>query len=157
MTFTPDFCKANILVDMESEILYGAEQMNVSFPIRFPTVNIPLRDMGGLYDIADKIRMKLDHLPMLPQTKDADEEDYDADGWYDFYVGIKRLPDGDKLDSCICFTVDSCASDDGQEYIINLSAQEQENVYAALNASVEATMGKSCSSMLDEAQKEMEC
>lgn len=163
MTFTPDFCSANIRIDTEGEILYGIDQLNVSAPLRFPTVEIPLRDMSGLYEIADNMRMALGHLPMMPHAVDdedecyeADEESYDADGWYNFYVGIYRRPDGDHLENCIRFTVDSYASDDGEEYMISLDEEEQKTVFARLDESAKEKLGKSVAALLDESAKELE-
>lgn len=163
MTFTPDFCSANIRIDTESDILFGSDQMNVSNPLRFPTVEIPLRDMSGLYEIADNMRMALGHLPMMPHAVDdedecyeADEESYDADGWYNFYVGIYRLPDGDHLEHCIRFTVDSYASDDGDEYMISLDEEEQKTVFACLDENASERLNTSCAALLDMAQAEME-
>lgn len=156
-TFTADYCKQNIRVDAESEVMYGEDQMWLtSAPIVFPTANIPLRDMSGLYSLADAIRMSEGHLPMLPQSGSGDDDDYDCDGWYDFYVGINRLPDGDKLDNCICFTVSSpTAEDEGAEYTIDLSETEQACVYAALDESAMVTLGKSLTALLDESEAYM--
>lgn len=156
MTFTPDFCAANIRIDTESDILFGSDQVNVSHPVRFPTVEIPLRDMSGLYEIADKMRMALGHLPMMPPSEDADDYSYDADGWYNFCVTVFRLHDRDRLENCIIFTVDSVCSDDGEEYSIYLTGEEQETVFARLDESAKEKLGKSVAALLDEAEKEME-
>lgn len=157
MTFTPDFCAANIRIDTEGDILYDSAQQNISYALRFPTVNIPLRDMSGLYEIADKIRMDYGYLPMMPQSDDADDESYDCDGWYNFYVGVSRLPEGDKLDNCISFTVDSnCAEDDGKEYAFELDPEEQAAVFARLDEQTREHEEKSLSELLDESEKELQ-
>lgn len=157
MTFTKDFCAANIRIDTEGDILYDSEQRNISYALRFPTVNIPLRDMSGLYEIADKIRMDYGYLPMMPQNENADYESYDCDGWYNFCVGVSRLPEGDKLDSCINFTVDSPVSeDDGKEYAIELDPEEQAAVFAGLDEQAREHEQKSLAKLLDESAKELQ-
>ena len=151
MIFTPDFCAANIRIDAEGEILFGSDQINAAVP----TVNFPLRDMSGLYELADKIRMDLGYLPMMPQNEDADEESYDADGWYNFSVGVCRTQDGDALDRCITFTVDSLSDDNGEEYTINLDDAERKTIYALLDEDARKVLGKSCAELLDEAAAEL--
>lgn len=155
MTFTPDFCAANIRIDKENDFVLWSDTMNVSYPLRFPIVNIPLRDMSGLYEIADKIRTDLGYLPMMPPCADADDESYDPDGWYNFSVDIIRLPDGDMLGRCITFTVDSHSADDGEEYTIDLDDAERKTIYARLDELARDVYGKSCAELLDESQAEL--
>ena len=78
--------------------------------------------------------------------RDGRTDDVDNDGWYDFYIGISRLP-GDnqkcQLDSSISFVVVNSDSDDNEDmYTIDLTASEAEYVYEILNRQCRRYHGK---------------
>ena len=91
--------------------------------------------------------------------RDGRSDDVDNDGWYDFYVGISKLPGGHqecKLDSSISFVVVNSDSDDNEDmYSIDLTESEQAYVYEILNQQCRRYHGKDCATLLAESEKEL--
>ena len=111
----------------------------------------------ALVEVADRIRMEKGYLPMHP--RDGKTDDVDCDGFYDFYVGISKLP-GDhqqcQLDSSISFMVVNSDSDDNEDmYNIDLTEAEREYVYEILNRQCRRYHGKDCAELLAESEKEL--
>ena len=77
--------------------------------------------------ISNNIRMEKGYLPTHPRDGRTDEVDTEA--WYDFYIGICRLPGENQpcqLDSSITFIVVNSDADDNENmYGIELTADEQ--------------------------------
>ena len=92
MNLLEAFIRDEIFIDFGSDVLYGSDQCNVSFPCRFPTVTFQLMATNGLSQIADRIRKDLGFAPMHPMDEYTDDT-CDNDGWYDFYVGINGYTD----------------------------------------------------------------
>ena len=108
-------------------------------------------------EVADRIRMEKGYFPMHPW--DGRTDDVDCDGWYDFYIGISKLP-GDhqqcQLDSSISFVVVNSDSDDNEDmYNIDLTESEKEYVYEILNRQCRRYHGKDCAELLAESEKEL--
>ena len=157
MTLTENFIQNAIHLDAGAEIMYGSDQMYDTYPCRFPTVEFELMATDALVEVADCIRLEKGYKPMHP--RDGRTDDVDNDGWYDFYIGISKLP-GDhqqcQLDNCINFVVVNSDSDDNEDmYEITLTELEQELVYEILNRQCRKYHGKDCSTLLAEAEKEL--
>ena len=63
---TESFINTEIFIDFNSEILYGEDQANVCYPVRFPTVRFQLMPANRLIEIVDRLRHKLGFKPMYP-------------------------------------------------------------------------------------------
>ena len=156
MTLTEDFITQAIHIDFGGEILYGSDQVFDTHPVRFPTVEFILKATDVLTEIADRIRFDKGYPPILPR---ADGMDYDHNGFYNFYIGISKLPgEGQecRADKCISFViVNSDFSDNEDMYNIELSESDQQIVLEALDKQCRRHLGKSCEELLTEAEKEM--
>ena len=157
MTLTEKFIADAIQLDSGAEVMYGSDQMCDTYPVRFATVEFQLMATDALVEVADRIRMEKGYLPMHP--RDGRTDDVDNDGWYDFYIGISRLP-GDnqkcQLDSSISFVVVNSDSDDNEDmYTIDLTASEAEYVYEILNRQCRRYHGKDCETLMAEAEREL--
>ncbi len=87
MTLTEAFAVNEIFIDCGAEILYGDDQVNMTCPVKFPTVNFRLMATNGLVQIADRIRKEAGCKPMHAMDEYADAT-CDNFGWYDFYIGL---------------------------------------------------------------------
>ena len=157
MTLTEKFIADAIQLDSGAEVMYGSDQVYDTFPCRFPTVEFQLVATDALVEVADRIRMEKGYLPMHPRDGRTDE--VDNDGWYDFYVGISKLP-GDhqqcQLDSSISFVVVNSDSDDNEDmYNIDLTESEKECVFDILNRQCRRYHGKDCAALLAESEAEL--
>lgn len=157
MTLTEKFIADTIQLDSVAEVMYGSDQIYDTYPCRFPTVEFQLVATDALVKVADRIRMEKGYLPMHPRDGRTDE--VDNDGWYDFYVGISKLP-GDhqqcQLDSSISFVVVNSDSDDNEDmYTIDLTESEKECMFEILNRQCRRYHGKDCAALLAEAEAEM--
>ena len=157
MTLTEKFIADAIQLDSGAEVIYGSDQINDTYPCRFATVEFQLMATDALVEVADRIRMEKGYLPMHP--RDGRTDDVDNDGFYDFYIGISRLPGENqpvKLDSSISFVVVNSDSDDNEDmYTIDLTASEAEYVYEILNRQGRRYHGKDCETLMAEAEKEL--
>ena len=157
MTLTEKFIADAIHLDVGAEIMYGSDQMYDSYPISFPTVEFQLTATDALAELADGIRLEKGCKPIFPRDGSAD--DVDNDGWYDFYIGISKLP-GKKQDCCldnsISFVVVNSDSNDNEDmYEIPLTESEQECIFEILNRQCRKYHSKDCLTLLAEAEKEM--
>ena len=156
MTLTKKFIRDAIQLDSNAEVMYGSDEIFDTYPCRFPTVEFQLMATDALVEIADRIRMEKEYKPMHP--RDGRIDDVDSDGWYDFYIGISKLP-GDTdvhIDSNINFIVVNSDSDDNEDmYEISLTDDERSAIYEILNAQCRRYHGKDIAAMLSEAEKEM--
>ena len=157
MTLTENFIQNAIHLDAGAEVMYGSDQIYDTYPCRFPTVEFQLMATDALVEVADRIRMEKGYLPLHP--RDGRTDDVDNDGWYDFYVGVSKLP-GDhqqcQLDSSISFVVVNSDFDDNEDmYNINLTETEREYVYEILNRQCRRYHGKDCATLLAESEKEL--
>ena len=157
MTLTEKFISDTLHIDFDGEILYGSDEVFDAHPVRFATVEFILKATDVLVEIADRIRFDKGYPPVYPR---ADGMDYDADGFYNFYIGISKLPgDGQacRTDKCISFVVvNSDSSDNEDMYEIELSESDQEIVLAVLDKQCKRYLGKSCTELLAEAERGMQ-
>lgn len=155
MTLTEGFVKDEVIIDFGAEVMYGDDQCHIDYPCRFPTVGFQLMATRGLSQIADRIRKDTGYKPMHAMDEYTDDT-CDNDGWYDFYVGLNGFADN-HMDSCIEFIVVNSDSEDNEElYSIDLTAAEQEAVFACLDEQCREHLGQSCEELLAEAKKRME-
>lgn len=157
MTLTEKFIADAIHLDVGAEIMYGSDQMYDSYPISFPTVEFQLTATDALAELADGIRLEKGCKPIFPRDGSAD--DVDNDGWYDFYIGISKLPGKNqdcRLDNSISFVVVNSDSNDNEDmYEIPLTESEQECIFEILNRQCRKYHSKDCLTLLTEAEKEM--
>jgi hypothetical protein len=157
MTLTEKFISDAVRIDFGGEILYGSDEVFDTHPVRFATVEFILKATDVLVEIADRIRFDKGYPPVYPR---ADGMDYDADGFYNFYIGISKLPgDGQacRADKCISFVVvNSDSSDNEDMYEIELSESDQGIVLDILDKQCRRHLGKSCADLLAEAERGMQ-
>ena len=145
----------DIIVDFDSEIMYGSDQCYMSRPYRFPTVGFQLKATEVLIRIADSIREDAGFTPVHPVNAITGKLRV-THGFYDFYVGINGFTDN-HMDNCIEFIViDEDSEDDEEKYIIDLTTEEQNIVYNSLNKQCRKHLGKGCEDLLVKAKKQME-
>lgn len=131
---------------------FGSEQMNVSSPIRFPTVMIPLESTNTLDKPIDAMRVEAGYLPMFPEDESME---YDCDGWYNFYATLFRLPGAMMcvyIEAVVCSDL---AKDNEQSYTIDLTSKEQTEIIYVLGEQLWKRFGISCTELLKEAEQEM--
>lgn len=91
-----------------------------------------LLSTDNLIGLADKLRQSKGYLPMIQN----DDEQYDMDGWYNFYFVIEcTITNSEVTDFCyeLWFSVDSdFAVDDGKCYNIELSDSSMNKIVAWL-------------------------
>ena len=144
-----------IKIDFDLPFKYGKDQMDICYPICFPTVTFPLYDFDTLVSLADGIRTANGGRPLYPM-EGYPEETCDQNGWYNFYISINGTPSC-PVDTYISAYVDSpdCA-DDGYEYAIPIPEADMNALYQSLDAQCRKHLGKSCADLLTEARMEME-
>jgi hypothetical protein len=157
MTLTENFIREAIHLDSGAEIMYGTDEVYDTYPCRIPTVEFQLIATDALVEVADCIRLEKGYKPMHP--RDGRTDDVDTDGFYDFYIGISKLPNESvdvQLDSSITFIVVNSDSDDNEDmYGIELTDSEVEYVLAVLEQQCRKYESKTCAQLLDEAEREM--
>ena len=157
MTLTEKFISDAIRIDLGGEILYGSDQVFDTNPVRFPTVEFILKATDVLVEIADRIRFEKGYPPVYPR---AEGMNYDTDGFYNFYIGISKLPgEGQecRADKCVNFVVvNSDSSDNEDMYSIELSESDQVIVRSVLDRQCRRYLGKSCEELLAEAESAMQ-
>lgn len=120
-------------------------------------VEFMLMATDALAEVADHIQMEKGYFPT--HTRDGRSDEVDNDAWYDFYIGIRRLP-GDnqpcQLDSSTTLIVVNSDADDNEEiYGIELTSNEQSVVLDILNSQYRKYLSKTCDELLNEAKEEM--
>ena len=138
-----------IHIDTEQEYMLGDGQAYFCYPVRFPAVEFELAATTELCEIVDVIRKEKGYPPML-------EDGGDSEGWYDLYLGLNGYADS-RLDTSIMAVVVNSDSEDNEDYyLIDLSEDEQREIYAILDDQCMRYYEKSCADLLDEARREME-
>ena len=143
-----------IFIDRDGYWNFGSDQAYIDYPIKFPTVTIALQDTHELNKLIDAARMEAGHKPMFPENwKELDPEDWDDNGWYNFYVGLNGWSNT-RVDACIEAIVQSeWADDNEQSYYIDLTEAEQLAIYNELNKQLIRRFGTSCKELLKEAEE----
>ena len=158
MTLTENFIADAVHLDTGAEVMYGADEMFDSYPVRFATVEFQLTATDTLVEIADRIRIEKGYLPMYP--RDDENDNTDNDGWYDFYISISKLPGENqqcRIDNSISFVVVNSDSEDNEDmYEIELNEYEHKFVYATLDNQCRRYLDKNCEELLKEADEEMQ-
>ena len=138
-----------IHIDTEQEYMLGDDQAYFCYPVRFPTVEFELAATTELCEIVDVIRKEKGYLPML-------EDGGDSEGWYDLYLGLNGYTDTHMDTSIMAVVVNSDSEDNEDYYLIELSEDEQKEIYTILDDQCRRYYEKSCADLLDEARREME-
>ena len=138
-----------IHIETEQEYMLGDDQAYFSYPIRFPTVEFELAATTELCKIVDAIRKEKGYLPML-------EDGGDSEGFYNLYLGLNGYTDTHMDTSIMAVVVNSPSEDNEDYYLIDLSEDEQREIYAILDDQCRHYYEKSCADLLDEARREME-
>ena len=136
----------DIVVSFNDEIEYGVGKVFVVFPRVFPTVTFELEVTDGLKKAVDAARVKA-----------GIKLRRDSDGWYDAYIGINSFTPS-RLDTCIEAVVvnEPDQPDNEGTYMIDLTEDEQKEIFAEIDRQCKEKLGKSCEELLEEARKEME-
>ena len=138
-----------IHIDTEQEYMLGDDQAYYSYPIRFPTVEFELAATTELCEIVDAIRKEKGYPPML-------EDGGDSEGFYNLYLGLNGYTDTHMDTSIMAVVVNSDSEDNEDYYLIDLSEDEQKEIYTILDDQCRRYYEKSCADLLDEARREME-
>jgi len=145
-----EFINGNIWLDPYAEYYYGHDESFICYPCRFATVSLYLQSSDGLTALADVLREEDGYLPMLPTEKHPD--DYDMDGWYDFYIGLNSYTE-DHLDSQIdCYVNSPYAEGDGAHYTIDIPYSAREALRKRLDEQVMECYGKTCEELVKESE-----
>ena len=138
-----------IHIDTDQEYMLGDDQACFYYPVRFPTVEFELVATTELCEIVDSIRKEKGFPPML-------EDGGDSEGWYDVYLGLNGYTDSHLDTSIMAVVVNSNSEDNEDYYLIDLSEDEQREIYAILDDQCRRYYEKSCADLLEEARREME-
>lgn len=135
---------------------FGSDQANVNFPVRFPTVTLGLQDSHELNRIIDAMRVEAGHKPMFPENwEELDPEDWDSNGWYNFWIGLNGFTDTMVNTSIEAVVQSEWAEDNEQSYYIDLTETEQIAIYNELDRQLRERFNTSCDELLEEARQEM--
>ena len=138
-----------IHIDTDQEYMLGDDQACFYYPVRFPTVEFELVATTELCEIVDSIRKEKGFPPML-------EDGGDSDGWYDVFLGLNGYTDTHMDTSIMAVVVNSNSEDNEDYYLIDLSEDEQREIYSILDDQCRRYYEKSCADLLEEARREME-
>ena len=138
-----------IHIDTEQEYMLGDDQAYFCYPVRFPTVEFELSATTELCKIVDAIRKAKGFLPML-------EDGGDGMGFYNLYLGLNGYTDSHLDTSIMAVVVNSASGDKEDYYLIDLSEDEQREIYEILDEQCRLNYEKSCEDLLKEARREME-
>lgn len=114
-----------------------------------PVVEVKLCDTVCLIHIADQLRAEKGFLPMLPNQ----EEKYDQDGWYDFYVLLDNSDIG--IHNNLIAIVDSPnAQDHGEQYDIQLSVLDRMAIRQILDHDLQESCGEDVTKLVQRSYEE---
>lgn len=119
----------NIILNKDSEILYGSDQAYISYPTRIATVGLFLETTEELLTAVNRLRAVEGYGPV---------EDIE------FTVGLNDFTPT-HLDNCIeAVVTDTSAPDVDERYTIDLSEEEQRVVFRTLDAECKTKLGRGC-------------
>ena len=144
-----DRLRGAIHIDTDQEYMLGDDQACFYYPVRFPTVEFELVATTELCEIVDAILKEHGYAPML-------EDGGDSEGWYDVYLGLNGYTDTHMDTSIMAVVVNSNSEDNEDYYLIDLSKDEQREIYSILDDQCHRYYEKSCTDLLEEARREME-
>ena len=138
-----DVIRSCVFIDFGEKILLGSDVCFKYYTFRFPTVTFCLMGTDMLDAIIEKKRKLKGYM--------ADDTVY-----YEYYLGINGYT-RTKLDTAIyAVVVNTKAGDEGECYDIQLTENEQSEIYAWLDEQCQEHIGKTCDELLEEAKKKME-
>ena len=130
----------NIILNRDSEILYGSDQAYISYPTRIATVGLFLETTEDLLTAANRLRVV---------------EGYDPVEEFDFTIGLNDFT-ATHLDNCVeAVVTDTSAPDVDERYTIDLSEEEQRAIFRTLDIECRAKLGRGCEDLLAEARERM--
>ena len=138
-----------IHIDTEQEYMLGDDQAYFCYPVRFPTVEFELSATTELCKIVDAIRKAKGFPPMLADGGDSE-------GFYNLYLGLNGYTDSHLDTSIMAVVVNRDSKDNEDYYLIDLSEDEQREIYEILDEQCQLNYEKSCEDLLKEARREME-
>lgn len=94
---------------------------------RVATVDYDLAITDNLIKLADEIRVAKGYEPLW--------NNWNSDGWYNFYVWVEDV-DGGRLHSSIYCTANNTPDDDYAEYYIDFTEEEAKWIYEALDNAI---------------------
>lgn len=144
-----------IRIDFDSALMYGEDQMDICYPVRFPTVTFSLYDFDTLVSLADRARTSNGGRPLYPM-EGYPEETCDQNSWYNFYISINDAPSCPVTPYISAYVYGSDCADDGYEYAIPIPKADMSALYESLDDQCRKHLGKSCADLLAEARMEME-
>ena len=143
LTFEDVIINNGIHVDFNEEVLYDYDELY--------DVNFMLIGNDALYEASDNIRKEKGFIPFLSHDGEFGK-DYDPYGIYNFYFGLNKK-NKYKVGATIVFTIISdYAYDDGEEYYIDLSLEEQKCLSECIDREFRMELGKSIDDILAEAE-----
>lgn len=139
MNFPKEFCRT-IRVDPNAEPKFGSGQAYNGYPVRVPTVRVPLLATDELMMFADQLRLNFGYEPGIPDYR------------YQFSIGLNGFtPTG--MDNCIeFFVMDSDAVDYGMFYVLELDEEAQVTARGVLDVQMKVQFGFDCAGILREAE-----
>ena len=147
MKLSKDLCRYAIQIDRQAEPSFGSDQAYETYPVRFPTVDVPLTDTFELVGLADQVRVEAGYKPMCP-TNERSVDECDIKGWYEFHVGLNGYTESG-VDTCLTFMViDSDSDDNEQVYSLDLDDVTQAEVRAVLDEQLMDLFGVDCNGLL---------
>ena len=153
MNLSKEQCRQAICLNVEAVLMSGSDQAYDSYPVRFPTVEIPLVDTPVLISLADRLRIDAGYKPVYPRDG-LMEEDCDPDCWYEFSVGLNGYTRSG-VDNCVTFEVVNSESDDNEEtYGIDLDEEAQTEIRTVLDWQFMEHFGHDCAGILEKARVE---
>lgn len=142
-----DFKKAirnfEIAKDAYETFHFRSDQMNVTYPITFPCVEIELEPEDALSDYANAIMHKHNVQGM----------NEDLNMWYRFYFTAYELPDGIHAENAIEIVPENCDEPHNDNYIIDLDEEEQAMMLVRLSE-LAIKNGTTLVELMREARKE---
>ena len=140
----PAFVADNLFLDPNAEQIIDYDG----------TINFMLRDTTALIFLVDTLREEKGLRPMLPTPQHT--TDYDADGWYNFYIDVNEADDGRTSDHIAAVVDSQYAGDDYHEYHIKLSDDVRKALYQKLDAEVVERFGVDLAALFAEAREYIE-
>ena len=111
-------------IDLNSDFEPNYDVATVDGIGQVATVDFDLAPTDNLIRLADEIRAQYGYAPLL--------DNWDAEGWYNFYVWVEDV-DGGRLHTDIYCTANDTPEEDYGEYFISFTDEEARWIYEELD------------------------
>lgn len=145
-----ELCRGAIVLEQGDEPYYDSIT-HMYGTAKTPMVSLQIAATNTLVMIADRLRNDMGYKPMLPLDGDATNEDYDMDGWYDFYYEITYSTKSRLGENIFFYVVNSDSEDNEEEYCIEVNEETQLEIKSILDEQLKYEYGITCEEMLKEA------